>query len=113
MYRCRVAYWQSQPESANDTGRQAMSDRDTPTTYELKPGDAGLATEILLRLADLFDGGSDQLTQQNRLSEVQMQLMSKPVTHYSQDPEQTAKRLRAVSAAIEGQFPPHAGIIRH
>jgi hypothetical protein len=88
-------------------------DRDTPSTYELDPSDAGLAAEILLRLADLFDGGGDPLTEQNQLSEIQMQLMSKPATIYSQNPTQTATRLREVSAAIENQLPAHGPQIRH
>jgi len=90
-----------------------MTDRDTPTTYLLDPFDAAFAAEILLRLADLFDGGDHPLTEQNRLSEVQMQLMSKPATLYSQQPEETADHLREVSARIEGQLPPHAPAIKH
>jgi hypothetical protein len=83
------------------------------TPYELKPGDAGVAAEILLRLADLVDGGTHPLTDRNRLTEVQLQLLSKPATIWSRDPKQTAKRFREVSAAIERQLPPSAGIIEH
>lgn len=90
-----------------------MGDRNTPTTYELSPGDAGLAADILLRLADLCDGGTDRLTTENRLYETQLQLMSKPATVYSRDPDRLARRLREVSAAIEKQLPLNAPRIEH
>lgn len=90
-----------------------MTERNAPTTYELAAFDAALTADIMLRLADLVDGGDNDATRVHRLSETQIQLMSKPATVYSSDPEHLARRLREVSSRIESQLPGHAPAIRH
>ena len=86
---------------------------DSVSTYILDLGEALFAVEILLRLADLFDGGTEEETEPHRLSMQQMQLMSKPRARYNMAPAQTADRLREVAARIEGQLPGDAPRIEH
>lgn len=83
------------------------------TRYQLFPSDASMAVEILLRLADLVDGGGDRLAQRHRLSEAQLELLSKPAGLYIQNPLELASRLRRISAQIETQLPPDAPAVRH
>ena len=44
-----------------------MVNDETASTYLLGPSEASFAAEILLRLADLFDGGGQPLTEDNKL----------------------------------------------